>query len=316
MSHYILFLLSVFFITGCTTISSPSIDDNQQPVKVTKHISDKNQLVKNETSIRKKVLLLPFLDADEKVRSEDVRLSAAAAFIQELEKNRNVRILPDEKSEIELKYDKENSFDLKQMSPAALKKGFSLIMEGQILGIKLKNSAEQIGLIRDITTSYEVVVRLRIVNTRTENEVFNTVKTVTVKEDSQRVVERVSSDQFFAQNPDLVKVLIKEAFLDFIPQIQLALADTSWEGRIAAIRGEKIYLNVGKISGVQVGDILKVVEDGSEIYDPEIGYHLGRIRGNSKGTLEVISFFGQDGAVAVMHSGANFKESDRVEIFE
>ena len=82
-----------------------------------------------------------------------------------------------------------------------------------------------------------------------------------------------------------------------------------------ALKGEKIYLNVGRISGVQIGDILKVVEDGSEVYDPEIGYHIGKVSGNTKGTIEVVSYFGQDGAVGVIHSGAGFKENDRVELY-
>jgi hypothetical protein len=73
---------------------------------------------------------------------------------------------------------------------------------------------------------------------------------------------------------------------------------------------------VGRISGVQVGDILKVVEDGNEIYDTELGYHVGKVQGRVKGTLEIVGFFGQDGAVSVVHSGAGFKENDRVEIYQ
>ena len=67
---------------------------------------------------------------------------------------------------------------------------------------------------------------------------------------------------------------------------------------------------------VRVGDLLKVIDTGSEIYDPEIGYHLGRVAGKTKGTLEIISYFGNDGAISVVHSGAGFKESDRVEVYQ
>jgi hypothetical protein len=34
-----------------------------------------------------------------------------------------------------------------------------------------------------------------------------------------------------------------------------------------------------------------------------------------KGSLEVISYFGQDGAIAVIHSGSGFKENDRIEMY-
>ena len=193
--------------------------------------------------------------------------------------------------------------------------GISSILEGQIIDVRLKKTADQVGIIRHLTATYEVVVRLRIVNVRTEQEVYHTVKTVTLVEENTRVIERVSGDQFFVKNPQLVEVLIKDAFLDFSPQIQETLNTIQWEGRIAAVRADKIYINVGRLSGVQIGDILKVVDDGSEIYDPELGYNLGQIRGRVKGTIEIVSFFGVDAAVAILHSGAGFKESDRVELY-
>ncbi len=103
--------------------------------------------------------------------------------------------------------------------------------------------------------------------------------------------------------------------LDFTPQVLASLDKVSWEGRIAAINGDRIYLNVGRVSGLQVGDLLKVTEDGDDVYDPESGSHIGRVPGRLKGTLEVISYFGNDGAIAVIHSGSGFKENDKVELY-
>lgn len=308
-----LIILSLF--QACSSLRSTS--DSAEPA-IRKHIQDVDYRVKPDSNeLKKRVLVLPFLDKNEMVRPSDTRELARQAFVDDLIRSTQVLVTPLEEVKIDLKkYIKNNEYDLKKISQASAKQGYTSLIEGQIIDVRMKNAADQIGLVRNVTTSYEVVVRMRIMNIRTENEVFNTVKTVTLEEDNKRIVERVSNDQFFVRNPELLKILIKDAFLDFTPQIQDALTVIQWEGRIAAIRGEKIYLNVGKISGVQIGDILKVVEDGSEIYDSEIGYHLGRIRGNTKGTLEVISYFGQDGAVAVMHSGSQFKESDRVEIYQ
>jgi hypothetical protein len=88
-----------------------------------------------------------------------------------------------------------------------------------------------------------------------------------------------------------------------------------WEGRIASVQGERIFLNVGKISGLAAGDLLRVVDEGEEIYDTESGSFIGKSPGRLKGTLEVVSFFGQDGAIAVIHSGGGFRENDRVELY-
>ncbi len=309
-----LYLIALtYFLVGCGIAAKY----DGAPTDVKKHIQDVDYRVKPDNELKKRVMVLPFLDKNQVARSSEVRDLARQAFIDELVKLSSVQSV----DFVQLKkpvaqYIKNNEYDLKQISQDSQKQGFSTVIEGQIIDVRLKNSADQVGILRNIKTIYEVVVRMRIMNVRTENEVFNTVKTITVEENNTRVVERVARDKFFSSNPELLKILIKDAFLDFIPQIQEALIDIQWEGRIAAIRGEKIYLNVGKISGVQIGDILKVVEDGSEIYDPEIGYHLGRIRGRSKGTLEIVSYFGQDAAVAVVHSGANFKESDRVEVYQ
>jgi hypothetical protein len=37
--------------------------------------------------------------------------------------------------------------------------------------------------------------------------------------------------------------------------------------------------------------------------------------GRFKGFLKVVDFFGEDGAIAIVHSGAGFQEKDRVEAY-
>lgn len=69
------------------------------------------------------------------------------------------------------------------------------------------------------------------------------------------------------------------------------------------------------MSGLQVGDILKVTEEGHEVYDPETGAYIGNAPGRMKGTLEVISYFGKDGAISILHSGSGIKENDKVELY-
>ena len=84
---------------------------------------------------------------------------------------------------------------------------------------------------------------------------------------------------------------------------------------MALIEGSRIFLNAGRISGLNMGDILKVTAKGEEIYDPESGDFIGTAPGRMKGTLEVVSYFGTDGAIAVVHSGSGFRENDSVELY-
>lgn len=314
MKKSTLFFVVFAFLTGCVSMNQTE----SQKITVKKTVHDDDYRVKpDDTELKKHVVVLPFLDKKRETRPDEVRDQAREAFVMDLNKIKSVLVVDTEKLKIKPeKYLNSEGYDLKKIAQDSQKQGVSSIIEGQIIDVRLKNAADQIGLIRNMKIAYEVIVRMRVMNIRSEQELFNTIKTVTLEEESPRVIERVSTDQYFARNPDLVKILIKDAFLDFTPQIQESLHQITWEGRIATIRDDKVYLNVGRISGVQIGDIFKVVEDGSEIYDPEIGYHIGKIRGKTKGTLEIVSYFGQDGAVAVIHSGAAFKEGDRVEAYQ
>ena len=265
---------------------------------------------------KKRIIVLPFIDAGAD-RPESARLKAREAFMDDLNRTEEIIALDSNQLKVDIKqYINSGEYDLVKLAKDSQNVGVSALVEGKIIDLRIKKESDKIGVVRNLKTTFEAVVRLRVLSLRSGKEIFHTVKTVAIEDDSVRIAERASSDLFFVKNPELVTILIKDAFLDFTSQLMDSMNVVVWEGRIAALKGEKIYLNVGRISGVQVGDILKVVEDGSEIYDPEIGYHIGKVSGQVKGTLEIVSYFGQDGAVSVIHSGAGFKENDRVELYQ
>ncbi len=320
LNFFILSALSfTVILSGCAAFA-PATGETKinEPVAIRRKIKDVDYRTNSQDkSMKKRLVVLPFLDKDTLKRPEVARINARIAFINDLNLSEKFIVMDSDQLTVNPEnYIKNDEYDLKRLAQDSQKSGISSIIEGQIIDVRLKKKAEQIGLVRNLDASYEVVVRLRIHSVRTGEEIYHTVKTVTLEEKNTRVAERAAEDQIFLKNPELVEILIKDAFLDFSQQIQETMDDVTWEGRIAAIRGDKIYLNVGRISGVQVGDLLKVVEDSSEIFDPEAGYNLGKVQGRAKGTLEIISYFGNDGAVGVIHSGAGFKESDRVEVFQ
>lgn len=319
VSLCIALIFGLIFISGCAAFApATGQTKNNEPVAIRRKIKDVDYRTMGEDkSMKKRLVVLPFLDKDPMKRPETARQNAREAFINDLNTSEKFIVMNSDQLTVNPEnYLKNEQYDLARLAADSQKSGISSIVEGQIIDVRLKKKADQIGIVRQLAATYEVVVRLRIQNVRTQQEVFHTVKTVTLEEDNTRVAERASEDQIFLKNPGLVEILIKDAFLDFSQQIQETMSEVTWEGRIAHIRGDKIYLNVGRISGVQVGDLLKVVEDSSEIFDPEAGHDLGKVPGRTKGTLEIISYFGNDGAVGIVHSGAGFKESDRVELFE
>ena len=303
------FCALIFVLAACQTI-----DRTSQVAR--RDVKDQSNLSKTETGQpRKRLIILPFLDASE-TRPESLREKARTAFMKELNKSGEVIAVDsrDIKSET-LKPAEKGEYDLKEIAKQAQGLGANAVLEGKILDIRISRKADNVGIIRQMKSEFDAVIRVRVVNTRGGQEVFNTVKTVNLEEPTVRVAERVETDKYLQNNPDLIEAIVRDAFLEFVPQVIGSLSKVSWEGRIAALNGDRIYLNVGRVSGLQVGDILKVLEQGDDVYDPESGGHIGTVPGRLKGTLEVISYFGNDGSIAVIHSGSGFKENDRVEIY-
>ena len=114
---------------------------------------------------------------------------------------------------------------------------------------------------------------------------------------------------------ELLRYAVRVAVRKSIPRILEVSTKLDWVGRVARIIGNKIYINAGRASGIQISDILKVVTEGQEIYDPETGALIGVSKGEVKGTVEVIDYFGPDGAIAILHSGGSVVEGDFVQLY-
>ncbi len=268
---------------------------------------------KEDLAPRKRVMILPFLDVSES-RPQTLRDGARAEFIRDC--NRHGEIIAVDSQELKMDLTQQmkgGDYILPQVAKAAAELGAFAVVEGKVMDLKVGRKADPVGLFRQMKTRFDASVRIRIALARTGREIFNTVKTITLEEAQTRVAENASADKMLSTNPEVLEKLVTDAFLDFEPQIVAALSRLTWEGRIATVNGDRIFLNVGRISGLQVGDLLKVTEEGDEIFDPQTGNFIGKSPGRLKGTLEVISYFGQDGSIAIVHSGAGFKENDRIE---
>jgi TolB-like protein len=297
-------LTCCFILTACITDEAPSIR---------KQVRDSSPVRRDESAPKKRLIVLPFLDVNQK-RPQSLRDESRKDFIRELNRRGDLIVVDSQDLKLDLTTQmKDGEYDLPEVAKAASGLGIAAILEGKVMDLKVSRKAEPVGLFRQVKTKFEASVRVRIALARTGKEILNTTKTVTLDEAQTRVAENVNADRMLQSNPEVLEKLVSDAFLDFAPQISAVLSKLSWEGRIAAINGDRIFLNVGKISGLQVGEILRVTEEGDEIFDPQTGNFIGKSPGRLKGTLEVISYFGQDGAISIIHSGAGFKENDRVE---
>jgi hypothetical protein len=279
---------------------------------------------RNSNEPLKRVFVLPFLDVSaqnqgSKVQqSQMVRDSARRVFVAELLRYGSFVVIKnsDFPKDLEtLKATNNTEYDLEKVSEIAQGIGVSGVMEGQIVEIKAKQVGDDVGIMRKIKAIVEAKVRVRVYGGESKKEIFNEMRSASVEATTTRFAERGYSNLDLENDPALVNEAVQRAFQGLIPSIDAAMRKIIWTGRIAMVRGEKIYINAGRASGLQVGDLLRVMDQGQDIYDPQTGTYLGRAEGRMKGTIEIVSYFGKDGAVGVVHSGADFKENDKVELY-
>jgi curli biogenesis system outer membrane secretion channel CsgG len=192
--------------------------------------------------------------------------------------------------------------------------GVSLVILGRISKIAYRRKDDDVGLLRPTAAKAAASVELRLVDVAQAKE-------IALGEGAG--LSENSTMNLFGQDPDdnesyrneVVADAIGEAVRKALPALLKEIDRIQWRGKIAKISGAKIYVNAGRATGLQVGDILKVNSQGSDIFDPESGLFLGRTAGDLKGTLEVVEYFGEDGAITRLHSGANFNEGDVIQLY-
>ncbi|MBI4422833.1 MAG: hypothetical protein HY554_03865 [Elusimicrobia bacterium] len=74
-----------------------------------------------------------------------------------------------------------------------------------------------------------------------------------------------------------------------------------WSCRVAELEGAQVYLDAGSESGLAIGDRLKAYRQGREVRGAK-GQLLGRTQ-EEIGELEIVEFFGDNGAIARVAAG-------------
>jgi hypothetical protein len=91
-----------------------------------------------------------------------------------------------------------------------------------------------------------------------------------------------------------------------------AILSLDWHARIASLEKEKVFINAGRLSGLEKGGVLEVYSSGEDVVDPKTKMSLGKTKGSFKGELEVVELFGVDASWARIKNGNNFSAADLV----
>ena len=203
---------------------------------------------------------------------------------------------------------------LSQMAKRAKVAGLNFVVYGRVVDARMREQADDIGLVRESRAYSEAKVELKVYDVSQQKELLSRTFLGYANDKTYKLFANTEEEKI-AYRQELLRYAVRVATRKMIPEILDLGAKLDWTGRVAKIVGNKIYLNSGRASGLQVGDILKVLTDGEEIYDPETGALIGTSKGELKGTIEIVEYFGPDGATAVLNSGGNVAEGDFVMLY-
>ena len=187
--------------------------------------------------------------------------------------------------------------------------GLNAILTGSITSYNELVEGSNTLLTQSKTQVAKVGVDYRIVDTTTGQQLFASHGKGEFRKESGGLLGFGSKS---SRDTSLKDGALRDALGKAMNKILTQLTGDIWSGRIADIKGSNIYINAGKRTGLNVGDMLVAQELGDEIIDPQTGVSLGRAPGSIRGKLKITGFFGQDGSVASVVSGTSFKKNDLV----
>ncbi len=194
--------------------------------------------------------------------------------------------------------------------------GVSLVVMGRIRKITYRQKADELGLLQKRNSMAVVDLEMRMFDVTQGKELLLDEKAGDSSTSRLNLFggedENQDSDD---SRVDLVHQALRNAVARLARAVGQVMEKVAWEGRVAKISGGHVYINAGRRSGIALGDILKVMSSGDDVYDPVSGAFMGKSQGAVKGTLEVVDYLGPDGSLTRIHSGGGFLENDIVQLY-
>ena len=314
--QFLLYILCFTFISGCQR--SPEFrkevlhgNIGSSPYSA---IPPSSSDLETATQPKKKVFIFDFLN-DTPVKDTSLGAFAADELKRGLYLTKRVLIPADLRTQLTTAdFVEDERVRVAQLLREGRKLGVSVLAIGRIKKIVLRQSGNDVGLFREKQSSVVVDLEMKLFDVETSRELLSTGSAGEALTHHVLSVH-ASAAEAVQFRTELIQSAMKEAVSRFLYDVIQAMEKEPWQGRIAKVLGKKFYINSGKESGLMKGDILRVFTAGDDVYDPASGVSLGRTKGYLKGTLEVTEYMGNDSAIGEMHTGANFKEGDLLELY-
>ena len=263
---------------------------------------------------KKRVVVFDFVN-DTPVQAKGLGTFAANEMKRGLFVTQRLILPPEAKTEFSTQdFVQGESVKVAQLIREGRRLGVSVLLIGRIAKIVYRTRGDEVGLFRQKQSLAAVDIEIKVFDVAGGREIMAVGRSGEASSNTMVALEdnNITSPEY---RTELSKLAARNAIAALIPDVIKSVEKMAWQGHVAKLAGNKIYVNAGKASGLVSGDILKVLTQGEDIYDPTTGAYLGRTQGQLKGTIEVVDFIGTDGAVAELHTGGNFSEGDLVRLY-
>lgn len=312
---YILVCLILFSIS-CSTFNQWT-QDTSDTMSGSLSTAPKALDKAEENDLRRRVVVLPFANRT-KYMNQNLGTYTSNMLSDLLVRTKNFVVVPVEETDRDPKTLMiDQDFDHIKIVEYGRQAGLNGVLYGVVDKVKVVRAGDEVGIIKQMSDIVEVGIRIVMIDIRSGQVLLDHPSVGRMEETGISLLFTEDSDGARNSNLDLARLkrAMYRAFLDVMPRIQKTAAKVDWSGRIVRLEGERIFLNAGQQTGLRMGDTLKVLEDGDDVYDPITSKLIGRAPGRMKGTVKIVNFFGKDGSLAIVESGAGFQEGDRIELY-
>lgn len=306
--------LAIIVLNGCALFSETTETETQvaaQTITSVPPAPDSTTKTDSPPLIRKHILVVPFSNTTPLGGSE------LAEYATDYVRDRISKI-PELVSTPETEIEGWQALQGDKLTPEfhmamerAQNQGLSAIITGSIDQVFINRKGDEVGLFRSHQIISGATLKFEVFDLSLSKSLLNRL---TSSEQHEELTEFFLNKEENGFDLPRAKISVQKALDKVLGDLAAYAKRIDWNGRIAKVDIDRYYINGGELTGISKGQLLKVFSDGQNVADPDNQASIGFAPGRFKGFLRVIDFFGEDGAVAVIHSGGNFRERDRLRL--
>lgn len=289
------------FICSCSP--KTTVKETEMPVSVKSEIPQ-GVIV----GPKKKVAVVDF---ENKTAYGKARLGTSASDILTTELAKSKRFILIERDKLDKIFAEKNLQKTEGFQPDELVQsgkilGLNAIVTGSISQFGVKTQGEDYLVYEKREQIAEATVDLRVVSVSNGKLLWSDSGRGTA---TQKVKDVMGMGGRAGYDETLEGEALRAAIVKFVNNIIAEIDKSEWFCYVAEYDNGNVYLDAGKESALNLNTVLKVTRPGRVIKSPSTGEIMGAVE-DEVGTIQVVKYFGDNGALAKVISGNEPKLGD------